>query len=127
MQSAADQLIGEHDFAAFCRSREGATTIRHLRELTWRRFGASLEAHVRADAFCHSMVRALVGACLAVGEGRLGPATLAAALARRERDSRLPVVAAHGLTLEGVDYPPDDQLAARAATTRRQRVGSHNP
>lgn len=123
MQSAADRLIGEHDFAAYCRSREGATTIRHLRELTWHRDGCFLEARVRADAFCHSMVRALVGACLAVGEGRLDPSTPAAVLARRERDSRLPVVAAHGLTLEGVDYPPDDDLAARAAATRRRRDG----
>lgn len=123
MQSAADKLIGEHDFAAFCRSREGATTIRHLRELTWYRNGACIEAHVRADAFCHSMVRALVGACLAVGEGRLDAAIPAAVLARGRRDSRLPVVAAHGLTLEAVDYPPDDELAARAAATRHRRVG----
>jgi tRNA pseudouridine38-40 synthase len=122
MQSAADRLIGEHDFAAFCRAREGATTIRHLRELTWTRVGAVLEAQVRADAFCHSMVRALVGACLAVGEGRLDPAAPAAVLVRRERDSRLPVVAAQGLTLEGVDYPPDEELAARAVATRRRRV-----
>lgn len=127
MQSAADRLVGEHDFAAYCRSREGATTIRHLRELTWHRDGCFVEARVRADAFCHSMVRALVGACLAVGEGRLDPTTPAAVLARRERDSRLPVVAAHGLTLEGVDYPPDDELAARAAATRRRRDGVDIP
>ena len=122
MQNAADRLLGEHDFAAFCRVREGATTIRDLRELTWHRTGALLEARVRADAFCHSMVRALVGACLAVGEGRLDPSAPAAVLVGRERDSRLPVVAAHGLTLEGVDYPPDDELAARALATRRRRV-----
>jgi tRNA pseudouridine38-40 synthase len=122
MQTAADRLLGEHDFAAFCRAREGATTIRDLRELTWHRTGALLEARVRADAFCHSMVRALVGACLAVGEGRLDPSAPAAVLVGRERDSRLPVVAAHGLTLEGVDYPPDDELAARASATRRRRV-----
>ena len=122
MQAAADLLVGEHDFAAFCRARQGATTIRHLRELSWHRSDALLEAQVRADAFCHSMVRALVGACLAVGEGRLDAAVPAEVLARRERDSRLPVVAAHGLMLEGVDYPPDSELAARALATRRQRI-----
>ena len=125
MQSAADRLIGEHDFAAFCRSRKGATTIRHLRELSWHRSDDGLlEAHVRADAFCHSMVRALVGGCLAVGEGRLDIAVPAEVLARRERDSRLPVVASHGLTLESVDYPPDSELAARALATRRQRIAA---
>lgn len=121
MQAAADGLVGEHDFAAYCRRREGASTVRHLRQLSWRRDGVLLEATVVADAFCHSMVRALVGACLAVGEGRLDRGVPAQVLAAGRRDSRLPVVAAHGLTLEAVDYPQDDQLAARAQVTRSRR------
>jgi tRNA pseudouridine38-40 synthase len=121
MQAAADGLVGEHDFAAYCRRREGSSTVRHLRELTWRRRGGLLEAVLVADAFCHSMVRALVGACLAVGEGRVDGSVLAEVLVRGERDSRLPVLAAHGLTLEAVDYPPDADLAARARVTRNRR------
>lgn len=121
MQAAGERLVGEHDFAAYCRRQEGASTVRHLRRLTWDRDGALVEATVVADAFCHSMVRALVGACLAVGEGRLDPSVPAEVLAARRRDSRIPVVAAHGLTLEQVIYPPDEQLAARALVTRRRR------
>ena len=73
MNAAASHLVGLHDFAAFCKQREGATTIRTLQELSWTRDGAGvLVGHVRADAFCHSMVRALVGCLVAVGEGRRG-------------------------------------------------------
>ncbi|MGL1636433.1 hypothetical protein ACSTI0_00070, partial [Vibrio parahaemolyticus] len=65
-------LIGLHDFAAYCKAREEATTIRTLLEYDWHRAAdGAVVANVRADAFCHSMVRALVGACVAVGEGRL--------------------------------------------------------
>ena len=121
MRAAALGLLGEHDFAAYCRQREGASTVRHLRELTWLRDGELVEAVVVADAFCHSMVRSLVGACLAVGEGRLDASVPVEVLAGRKRDSRLPVVAAHGLTLEAVDYPPEEALAARAQVTRNRR------
>jgi tRNA pseudouridine38-40 synthase len=122
MDAAARALVGEHDFAAFCRRREGATTVRELLELTWgRREGDLVVATVVADAFCHSMVRALVGACLAVGAGRRDVGWPARVLAGRERVPDVPVVAAHGLTLEEVRYPPDDELAARAERTRRVR------
>ena len=74
MNEAAPAFLGEHDFAAFCRRRPGATTTRTLRVLTWRRDGdGTAVATVTADAFCHNMVRALVGALLAVGEGRRPP------------------------------------------------------
>ena len=81
-----------------------------------------LTAWVDADAFCHSMVRSLVGAGLAVGDGRRPAGWPAAVLERAERDSSVYVAPAHGLTLLGVDYPPDAELAARAAVTRRVRV-----
>ena len=74
-----------------------------------------------ADAFCHSMVRSLVGALLAVGEGRRPPEWPAGLLSRTERASDVPVAPAHGLTLVRVDYPGDDELAARAAVTRARR------
>jgi len=122
MQAAADRLLGEHDFAAFCRRREGASTVRTLQQLDWARDADGvLTATVRADAFCHSMVRSLVGALLAVGEGRRPPDWPAAQLARTARSSEVSVAPAHGLTLLEVGYPPAPELAARAAATRRRR------
>ncbi|QBI55935.1 tRNA pseudouridine(38-40) synthase TruA [Streptomonospora litoralis] len=123
MNRAAAGLMGEHDFAAYCRRREGATTVRELQRLEWRTDDEHLHAAtVQADAFCHNMVRALVGAMLAVGESRRGDDWPAAVLAAGVRDSGVHVVAPHGLTLEEVRYPPPEQMAARAATTRRVRT-----
>jgi tRNA pseudouridine38-40 synthase len=125
MNEAARSLVGEHDFAAFCRRREGATTVRALRVLDWRRDADGLAvATVAADAFCHNMVRALVGALVAVGEGRRPPGWPAGVLAAAVRDPAVRVVAPHGLCLEEVGYPPPAELAARAAETRRLRVTS---
>jgi len=123
MASAAEGLLGEHDFAAYCRAREGSTTVRTLRRLSPSRGDDGvLETTVVADAFCHHMVRALMGALLAVGEGRLPVEGPARVLATRARDSRLPVVAARGLTLEEVGYPPDEDMAARAQQARARRA-----
>jgi tRNA pseudouridine38-40 synthase len=122
MNTAAVRLLGEHDFAAFCRRREGATTIRRLLDLRWdRRPDGLLEATVRADAFCHNMVRALVGCMLAVGEGRREPEWAGQVLAAGVRDPAVTVVHAHGLTLEEVGYPADAELEARANQTRAKR------
>lgn len=122
MNEAAALLVGEHDFASFCKRREGATTIRSLLDLSWTRVNGVAEAAVRADAFCHNMVRSLVGCMIAVGEGRNEPDWAAEVLARKERDSRVTVAHAHGLTLEEVDYPGDDELAARAEASRTLRT-----
>jgi tRNA pseudouridine38-40 synthase len=120
---ASAGLLGEHDFAAFCRRREGATTVRALEELTWRRdAGGVLVATVSADAFCHSMVRSLVGALLAVGDGRRPVEWPASLLRLSARANDVTVAPAHGLTLVRVDYPADDGLAARVTTTRRLRA-----
>lgn len=122
MDAAACSLIGLHDFAAYCKPREEATTIRTLLEFDWHRDAAGvLIANVKADAFCHSMVRALVGGCAAVGEGRLQPQDLAVLRDDLERTSAFKVLAARGLTLTEVGYPADDQLAARAEQTRARR------
>lgn len=122
--AASTLLLGEHDFAAFCKRREGATTVRALQELAWTRdVDGVVTAAVAADAFCHSMVRSLVGALLDVGRGRREIDWPAALLLRRERASEVPVAPAHGLSLVGVDYPPDAELAARASVTRRLRTG----
>jgi tRNA pseudouridine38-40 synthase len=123
MNEAAARLLGEHDFAAFCRKREGATTVRALRRLEWERDQAGVAVGcVVADAFCHNMVRALVGALLPVGEGSRPPSWPAAVLAASVRDPAVRVVPPHGLSLEEVRYPDPDDLAARAALTRRVRV-----
>lgn len=122
MDAAAESLRGLHDFAAYCKPRPEATTIRTLLDFGWRRDdGGVLVATVRADAFCHSMVRALVGGCVAVGEGRLGVTDLAAIRDRGARVPEVKVLAARGLTLTEVGYPADDQLAARADQTRARR------
>ena len=122
MALAAGLLLGEHDFAAFCRRREGATTIRTLLALDVVRTGNLIEVSASADAFCHSMVRSLVGALLAVGEGRRPPEWPAALFARTERASDVPVAPAGGLTLVRVDYPSDDELGARTQITRARRA-----
>ena len=123
MHVAAALLPGLHDFAAFCRPREGATTIRELHSFTWdRRPDGVLVAEVRADAFCHGMVRALVGASLAVGAGRLAPDRIGALLQAPGRSGEFAVAPAQGLTLVEVGYPPDEALAAQAARTRAVRA-----
>lgn len=123
MNDAAAGLLGEHDFAAYCRKREGATTIRELVRLEWAQEAPHLYAGtVQADAFCHNMVRALVGALLATGEGRRGTEWPREVLDAGVRDSAVHVVPPHGLTLEEVRYPDDDGLAERAAATRRVRT-----
>lgn len=122
METASRSLLGLHDFAAFCRHRRGATTIRDLQRLDWVQAGDSLTAYVSADAFCWSMVRSLIGALLAVGEGRREPGWAATLLAASGRSSDFAAAPARGLTLVGVDYPPDGELVARNAVTRDVRT-----
>ncbi|MFY9917624.1 MAG: tRNA pseudouridine(38-40) synthase TruA [Mycobacterium sp.] len=121
MVAASRELIGLHDFAAFCRHREGATTIRDLQRLDWSMSGDLITAHVTADAFCWSMVRSLIGALLAVGEGRREPSWCASLLTESRRSSDFAAAPAKGLTMVSVDYPPDDELEARIAVTRDLR------
>lgn len=128
MNAGATGLIGLRDFAAFCKRREGATTIRTLIELSGRRVDHGpltgvIEFTVVADAFCHSMVRSLIGTLVRVGEGAREIDWVSQVASRGVRDSGIQVMPAAGLTLERVDYPPDDQLAVRAAEARRMRTG----
>ncbi|UTT47593.1 tRNA pseudouridine(38-40) synthase TruA [Rhodococcus gordoniae] len=121
MRRASHSLLGLHDFAAFCKRREGATTVRELQRYDWTREDDILTAYVSADAFCWSMVRSLVGAALAVGEGRRSVEWMTALLEARERAASVAVAPAHGLSLVRVDYPADEELAARNAATREMR------
>lgn len=122
MNAAAGTLLGEHDFAAFCKRREGATTIRTLLDLRVDRVDGVVETTVRADAFCHSMVRALMGCLVAVGEGRRDPGWAAEVLRAGVRDPGVTVMPAHGLTLEEVGYPADEELAEQAERARVVRT-----
>ena len=123
MDRAARGLVGLHDFAAFCKRREGATTVRTLLHYSWcRDADGVLLGTVVADAFCHSMVRALVGAVVPVGEGRYAVDLPAAILAAGARDPRVKVMPAHGLSLEEVSYPPPEQLARRQQEARAVRT-----
>ena len=127
MQEAATTLVGLHDFAAFCKAKPHATTIRDLHSFEWVDISTPTEpqlyeARVCADAFCWSMVRSLVGCCLRVGECARDVDFAAAMLAESQRSSQIPLAPAKGLSLVRVDYPADEELAARAAVTRDRRA-----
>ena len=125
MDTAGAPLVGKHDFAAFCKPRDGATTIRRVLSLRCTRETDQLVlVDIEADAFCYSMVRAVTGALVAVGEGRHDPAWPGEVLAAGVRDPAVQVLPPGGLTLEAVRYPPDDELAERATSTRRRRAGT---
>jgi tRNA pseudouridine38-40 synthase len=122
LSAAAAGLVGEHDFAAYCRRKQHGTTVRRVQTLVWRRDeDGVLVATVQADAFCQAMVRSLVGAMLAAGDGRRPPEWPGSLLQRRERANEVTVVAPHGLTLVAVGYP-ETGLAERAEATRRLRA-----
>jgi tRNA pseudouridine38-40 synthase len=123
MRAACPPMLGEHDFAAYCKRREGATTVRGLLALDWaREADGLLVMTIEADAFCHSMVRSVVGAMLAVGEGRRPPEWPGSLLALPARATDVVVAPPHGLVLEAVAYPPDDELLARQGVTRNLRA-----
>ena len=122
MNAAADALLGLHDWASFCKPREGATTVRSLEGFRWERSDDGVfTATVRADAFCHSMVRSLVGAAVAVGEGKLETSKLIELRDELDRPSDFKVLPAKGLILVEVGYPGDDGMEARALLTRNRR------
>ncbi|MFD6143007.1 tRNA pseudouridine(38-40) synthase TruA [Promicromonospora sp. NPDC060271] len=127
MDDAVRPLVGVRDFAAYCKPRPGATTIRELQHIAWERPADGPDAglvvgHVVADAFCHNMVRALVGASMGVGEGRRPVSWPAELLASRRRDAGVFVVPPEGLCLEEITFPPDEELAARADAVRAKRM-----
>jgi tRNA pseudouridine38-40 synthase len=123
MNSAAEALLGEHDFAPFCKQREFATTVRAVQQLVWQRDEAGLAVMtIQADAFCHSMVRSLVGALLPVGESRRPVSWPGDILRSGAKDSAVTTMPAHPLVLEAVGYPPDDQLLLRQQETRSLRT-----
>jgi tRNA pseudouridine38-40 synthase len=126
MNVASGLVLGHHDFAAFCKFKEGGTTIRTLENFTWERRGELLVATIIADAFCYSMVRNLVGAVVCVADGRKDSEWIRQLLQNKERVSDSLVFPARGLTLSSVEYPTDNQLLERAKVTIGKRDnGSH--
>ena len=126
MNTASELVLGHHDFAAFCKFKEGGTTIRTLEKFEWERQGDLLISTIIADAFCYSMVRNLVGAVVCVADGRKDPTWMEELLTNKERVSDSLVFPARGLTLSSVEYPTDDQLIERAKVTIGKRGdGSH--
>ena len=127
MNKTSALLLGEHDFAAFCKYREGATTIRTLEKYQWKRSAEGfLVADIVADAFCYSMVRNLVGAVVCVADGRFDPEWIAGVLNNKERVSDSLVFPGRGLTLYQVDYPNDAELLERAKKTIARRNEENN-
>ena len=121
MNEAAAQLVGLNDFVAFCKRREEASTIRQVQSFTVEREAGEIVVRIQADAFCHTMVRSLVGALIAVGEGRRPVDWPASLLHNSERANDVMVAGPHGLTLVEVGYPPDGELKARTVETRARR------
>ncbi len=121
MREAARALVGEHDFLSFCKPREGASTIRTLEAVDLVETDTGLEVRLSADAFCHSMVRSIVGALVEVGRGRKLVTWIADLVAFPSREQAAPLAPPHGLTLRAVDYPPAEQWAAQQQQTRRLR------
>jgi tRNA pseudouridine38-40 synthase len=122
LNEASALLLGSNDFAAFCKFREGSTTVRNLEKFSWiRDSDGFLIADVVADAFCYSMVRNLVGAVVCVADGRFEPEWVATTLKNRERISDSLVFPARGLTLHKVEYPPDSELLERVKITVAKR------
>ena len=127
MNKTSALLLGEYDFAAFCKFRDGATTIRTLEKYEWKRNAQGiLEADIVADAFCYSMVRNLVGAVVCVADGRFDPEWIVGVLNNKERVSDSLVFPARGLTLYQVDYPSDGELLERAKVSIARRNEENN-
>jgi tRNA pseudouridine38-40 synthase len=108
---ACDAVIGEHDFAAFCRRpkrRDGveASLVRRVTEAAWHDDGGGqLRFEIEASSFCHQMVRSVVGTLVDVGRGRKRPGDILAIIRSHDRDQAGDLAPPHGLTLWTVRYP----------------------
>ena len=105
MRRTAELLIGEHDFASFCRPpKMPASTVRTLRELRPSVRGHHIVIMAKADSFLHQMVRSLVGTLVAAGEGKVDPGSIPATLEARDRSAAGPMAPPQGLSLVRVLY-----------------------
>jgi tRNA pseudouridine38-40 synthase len=129
MRQAAKQMVGLHDFGAFCKARAGASTVRRIRYIKIKRnrkAGNIVELELKGDAFCHNMVRALSGALVAVARGRASVQDVRDKLALGSRVGSFKVLGPRGLSLVEVGYPKNSQLASQAEKARRLRSLEEN-
>ena len=125
MNDGARLLLGLQDFRSFVKPRPGATTVRELQRFDFSRGDDGvITAAIQADAFCHNMVRGLIGSTLRVGVGEKDPEWLFERLTARSKEARSVLAAPHPLVLEEVRYPDDDAIGSRAEETRARRDGS---
>lgn len=139
MNQAASLIVGLHDFGSFARPNPGGTTIRCVKKAVWNRVcqgsclskstgkipsieNGLLEFTIVADAFAHNMVRSLVGACVQVGCAKRSVDWFKNKIENPIREGSTGPIAANGLTLEYVEYPKDEELAARANAIRAKRT-----
>lgn len=123
MNDASQVLLGLHDFSAFCRKTDYGTSIRNLQKFSWTRTQDGLiRVDITSDAFCYSMVRALVGALISIGEGKRTKQWLSDYLETGERDFGVFMAPAHPLTLVQVEYPPESEYANRIEKTLKSRL-----
>lgn len=104
MAEVAAAFVGRHDFATFCRRREGTGTEREVLEANWMVEDALVVFEVKARAFCHQMVRSLVGFSVDVGRGRIPPGAVTDVIAARDRSRVGTVAPPHGLVLWQVGF-----------------------
>jgi tRNA pseudouridine38-40 synthase len=105
MRGAARLLVGQHDFASFCRAPQmPSSTVRRLRRLSIAKRGDELSIRAGADSFLHQMVRSLVGTLVAVGDGKVDPGAMTRILAARDRSAAGQIAPPHGLSLMSVSY-----------------------
>jgi tRNA pseudouridine38-40 synthase len=127
MVAAAQEFMGLRDFRAFCKEREGTTTIRELREISVkRRANGVVDIEIEADAFCHNMVRSIVGALMSAGSGRTTISAIRRALKGKRNEHAYKVQAPQGLTLIKIAYPAKSKLASQAELTQRMRTLDDN-
>lgn len=134
MNQAAQMMVGLHDFGSFARPNPGGTTIREVKKAYWERIGQCTSEHlvppleqglleftIVADAFAHNMVRSLVNASVQIGMGKRTLDWFNEKIHNPIREGSTGPIAPHGLTLENVAYPPDDELGVRADAIRARR------
>jgi len=127
MNQAAKELIGLKDFAAFCKPRLGASTIRNLTRFeVSRHLDGLITVDIHADAFCHNMIRSLVGSLIAVADGRLNVRDLAYLQKTGSRANKFKTIDARGLSLESIDYPDPAEYAKQANLNRVMRKVTDN-
>jgi tRNA pseudouridine38-40 synthase len=121
MNAASKLLQGLNDFTAYCKANTVGTRIRELQEFSWHRHDDLVIATVKADAFCYSMVRTLVGALIPVGDGRKDIEWPYRILKAAQKIFEINVAPGHALVLEEIYYPAEKEFADRVSSTKAMR------